>query len=269
MRIEEGCSVIYELVASFKAEKRKVNVDDTWFWVSPLFLSLSWSSGLRTVACLLLIWHRCREICLLYCFSLLIGSDWVFFVFHREGNGLAEKLLFIILFFDKFKRHFAMRWSYAQKPLFSILKIARFSSFACICVCVYVCVCYSFFLIVYQMYSCVSGFFFRARRFVRFPFLLFLSWFSAVVTHSMDPSRAYTWTCSPMWEYITKPGDVLPVARSSDPFVVLTFSTNWVEIHEHQTAPPWNLIVFRPYHSYIWFSWFKNCKQYLFLHLWG
>ena len=44
--------VIYDLVASFKAEKRKVNVGDAWFRVSPLSLSLSlslsqsWSSGL-------------------------------------------------------------------------------------------------------------------------------------------------------------------------------------------------------------------------------
>ena len=106
----EGCSVIYELVASFKSEKREVNVGDAWFRVSslslslflsfflPLFLSLSlslslsWSSGPWTVVCLLLILARCREISLLYRFSLLTGSDWVFFVFYREGHGLAEKL---------------------------------------------------------------------------------------------------------------------------------------------------------------------------------
>ena len=38
-----GCLVIYGLVASFKAEKRKVNVDNEWFRVSPLSLSLSLS----------------------------------------------------------------------------------------------------------------------------------------------------------------------------------------------------------------------------------
>ena len=45
----EGCLAIYGLVASFKAEKRKVNVGDAWFQVSPLSLSLSlrvWSSSL-------------------------------------------------------------------------------------------------------------------------------------------------------------------------------------------------------------------------------
>ena len=38
---EEGYSVIYELVASFKAEKRKVNVGDAWFRVWPISVSLS------------------------------------------------------------------------------------------------------------------------------------------------------------------------------------------------------------------------------------
>ena len=33
--------MIYGLVASFKAEKRKVNVDDAWFRVSPLSVCLS------------------------------------------------------------------------------------------------------------------------------------------------------------------------------------------------------------------------------------
>ena len=60
----EGCSVIYNLVASFEAEKRKVNVGDAWFRVPPLPLSLSLSlslsltqleSGAWTVVCLLLI----------------------------------------------------------------------------------------------------------------------------------------------------------------------------------------------------------------------
>ena len=42
----EGCSVIYELVASFEAEKRKVNVGDAWFRVLPAPLSLSLSLSL-------------------------------------------------------------------------------------------------------------------------------------------------------------------------------------------------------------------------------
>ena len=66
-----------------------------------LSVSLSCSPSLRTAVCLLLICARCREICLLYRFSLLIGSDWVFFVFYREGHGLAEKLFLIIFIFWK------------------------------------------------------------------------------------------------------------------------------------------------------------------------
>ena len=59
-------------------------------------LSQSWSFKFVGVVCLLLIWPRCWEICLLYRFSLLVGSIWVFFVFYSEGYGLAEKLLLII-----------------------------------------------------------------------------------------------------------------------------------------------------------------------------
>ena len=57
MRRGEECLVIYGLVASFKEEKRKVNMGDAWFRVSPLSLSLSliWSSGLQIVVYHLLI----------------------------------------------------------------------------------------------------------------------------------------------------------------------------------------------------------------------
>ena len=104
VRRGEGCLVIYGLVVSFKAEKKKVNVGDVCFWVSSNSLFLG--AGVLVS-------------CLLYRFSLLIGSNWVFFVFNREDHGLAEKLLLIIIiflfflfyFFDKFHWHFAMRWS--------------------------------------------------------------------------------------------------------------------------------------------------------------
>ena len=41
VRRGEGCLVIYDLVASFKIEKKKVNMGDVWFRVSPLSLSHS------------------------------------------------------------------------------------------------------------------------------------------------------------------------------------------------------------------------------------
>ena len=61
-----------------------------------LSLSQSWSSSLLVI-CLLLICPRSREIYLLCYFSLLIGSNWVFFVFYHKG--LSEKLLLIIFIF--------------------------------------------------------------------------------------------------------------------------------------------------------------------------
>ena len=64
VRREEGCSVIYELVASFKAEKRKVNVGDAWFRVSPLSLSLSLSVclSLPLSLCQLEFWSADRRL---------------------------------------------------------------------------------------------------------------------------------------------------------------------------------------------------------------
>ena len=100
-------SVIYELVASFKA-KREVNVGDAWFRVSPLFLFLSLSLSLSQLE----FWSAdcrlpsfdlscCREICLSYRFSLLIESDWVFFVFYRESHRLFLIIfIFLINFID-------------------------------------------------------------------------------------------------------------------------------------------------------------------------
>ena len=72
------------------------------------------------VVCLLLIWPRCQEICLLYRFPLLIGSNWVFFVFFttKVTKNWPKNYFWLLLFIDKFHRHLAIRWSYVQKPLF-------------------------------------------------------------------------------------------------------------------------------------------------------
>ena len=94
LRVRRGkrCLMIYDLFTFFKAEKRKVKMGDAWFRVLPLSLSLS-ELGLPS-------FHlpRCREICLLYRFSLLIGS-----IFFREGHEMAEKLLLI---FKRFLTNF-------------------------------------------------------------------------------------------------------------------------------------------------------------------
>ena len=99
----EGCSVIFELATSFKA-KRKVNVVYAWFPVLPPAPSLSlshselefWSAERRLPSFDL---SRRREICLLYHFSLLIGSDWVFFVFLPQRSRIGRKITFNYYFF--------------------------------------------------------------------------------------------------------------------------------------------------------------------------
>ena len=85
-----------------------------------LSLSLGWSSGLWTAVCFHLIRPRCREICLLYRFSLLIRSSWVFFF--RDGHGLSEKLLLIIFYFWQISSTFRYALILCAETPFSILK---------------------------------------------------------------------------------------------------------------------------------------------------
>ena len=109
LRVQRGeeCSVIYELVASFKAEKRKVNVGDAWFRVSSLSFSLSLSLSLSL--CQLKFWSLDRhlpsfDLCPQsrnLSFISFFSSDRIrlgflfffFFFFYREGHGFAEKFL--------------------------------------------------------------------------------------------------------------------------------------------------------------------------------
>ena len=95
----EVCLVICDLVASFKAEKRKVNVGDAWFRVSPLSLSQSWSFESVDVVGLLLIRPLFQEICLLYHFSFLIRSNSVFFVFLLQRSWIDKKITFNYCYF--------------------------------------------------------------------------------------------------------------------------------------------------------------------------
>ena len=111
------CLVIYGLVASFKAEKRKVNEGDAWFRVLPplslsfsLFLSLSLSLSLTLSLSQLEFWSadcrlpsfdlsHCREICLLYNFSPLIRSDWVFPLFLPRRSRIGRKITSTYFYF--------------------------------------------------------------------------------------------------------------------------------------------------------------------------
>ena len=92
VRRGEGCSGFTGYSLPSKRKRGK----STRFRVSPLSvcLSLSWSSGPWTVVCLLLICAHDREICLLYRFSPLIGSDWVFFVFLPRRSRIDQKIIF-------------------------------------------------------------------------------------------------------------------------------------------------------------------------------
>ena len=67
----------------------------------PLSLSLtqSWSSGLQSVVCLLLICPVVEKF--VFYIIFLFWSDQIGFslFFYRKGHGLAEKLLLIIIFF--------------------------------------------------------------------------------------------------------------------------------------------------------------------------
>ena len=120
----EGCLVIYRLIASFKEEKRKVNVDDAGFRISPSSLSLSQLEFL-SADCHLPSFDL-APLSRNLSFILFSSSDQIKFgflgFFTAKVTDCPKNYFYLFLFFDKFNRHFAMRWSYVQKPLFSILK---------------------------------------------------------------------------------------------------------------------------------------------------
>ena len=130
----ERRGVIYGLVTSFKAEKRKVNVDDAWFRVSPLSLSLSlslrvWSSSLRVSS--VFFWSSSAVEKFVFFSVFLFWSDqlgfllfffFFFFFFYSEGHGLVEKLLLIIFIFWQISSTFRYALNLCAEALFSILK---------------------------------------------------------------------------------------------------------------------------------------------------
>ena len=95
----EGCSVISGLVTSFKAEKRKVNVDDAWFRVSPLSLSLSWSSGLQIVVCFPLICSAIEKFVFFIVFLFWSDQIGFFFVFLLQKSRIGWKITFVYIIF--------------------------------------------------------------------------------------------------------------------------------------------------------------------------
>ena len=91
-----------------------------------LSLSLSLSLRLKVlvwgVVCLLLIFSTVGKFIFYIIFSLLVGSNWVFFVFYREGNRLAEKLLLIICIFWQISSTFGYALILCAETPFTILK---------------------------------------------------------------------------------------------------------------------------------------------------
>ena len=102
LRVRRGevCSVIYELVTSFKAENRKVNVGDAWFWVSPLSLSLSVGVLVHGPSSAL-FWSMPAVEKIVFYIVFLFWSYQIGFSlsFYHEGHRLAEKLFLIIFIF--------------------------------------------------------------------------------------------------------------------------------------------------------------------------
>ena len=83
-------------------------------------VSLSWSSGLQTVVCLLMICSADEKfvfyiVFLFWSDQIAIGSD-------REGDGLAEKLLLIIFIFWQISSTFCYALILCAEHPFSILK---------------------------------------------------------------------------------------------------------------------------------------------------
>ena len=93
-------SPIYELVVSFKVEKKKVNVGDGWFRISPLSVCLSVGVP-RLLVSSAFFWSVSTVEKFVFCIVFLLWSDQVRFslFFYRQGHRFAEKLLLIIFIF--------------------------------------------------------------------------------------------------------------------------------------------------------------------------
>ena len=99
----EGCLVIYGWVASFKAEKRKVNVGDAWFWVLPitlslsLSLSLSWSSSLQVSSAF--FWSGSAVEKFVFYSVFIFLSDQIFLCFLPWRSKIVRKITFTYFYF--------------------------------------------------------------------------------------------------------------------------------------------------------------------------
>ena len=136
--LSSGRSVRHTCMQSIRCYKCWEERDVWWFtaeslpskqrrgksmWVIHGFKFCHSFSELEFLVCWLSFDLRCcREMCLLYRFSLLIGSIWIFFVFYYEGHRLAEKLLLLIFIFWQILSTFRYVLILCAETPFSILK---------------------------------------------------------------------------------------------------------------------------------------------------
>ena len=124
VRREEECLVIDGLVTSPSPSKRRRGKS---MWVMRGFkfrltFSLSLWVAVLVCGCRLPFFFICSTVEKFVFFSVFIfWSDQIGFplFFSLRRSRIGRKIIFdYFYFFEKYHRHFAMRWSYAQKPHF-------------------------------------------------------------------------------------------------------------------------------------------------------
>ena len=120
MRRGEGCLVIYGLVASFKAEKRKVDVGDAWFRVSPSFSELTFRVCWRRLPSFELV-PLSRNLSFMSFFSSdRIKLGFLYLLLRR--SSIDRKITFTFFFLTNFIDISRCADPMRRTPLFFILK---------------------------------------------------------------------------------------------------------------------------------------------------
>ena len=123
VRRGEGCLVIYVLVASFKEEKRKINVCDAWFRVSPISLTLR--AGLLVCGCHLPSFDFGSVVVkFVFCSVFVFRSDQIGFslFFIAKVTDWPKNYFNYFFFFWQISSTFPYALILSAKTLFSILK---------------------------------------------------------------------------------------------------------------------------------------------------
>ena len=119
----EGCLVIYDLVAFFRAKKRKVNVGDAWFRFSSLSLTLSaWSSSLRVSSVFFWSGSAVEKFVLYSVFPFWSEQIGISLFFTAKVTNWPKNLLLIIFIFTQISSAFRYALFLCAEAPFSILK---------------------------------------------------------------------------------------------------------------------------------------------------